>query len=117
MQQIDDAIRNPLFFATFLGALVLPGAAAYLQRRLGLRQATPWILAALILYGLGFLTTMVFNEPLNIDLADAGDPSRIADPAAVRDAFEDKWVAWHIGSRHSRRGIAGRGAPRPIPGA
>ena len=71
-------------------------AAVYLQRRLGVRQATPWILAALILYGLGFLTTMAINMPLSSDLADAGDPSRIADLAGVRDAFEDKWVAWHI---------------------
>jgi uncharacterized membrane protein len=96
MQQLDDAIRNPLFFATFLAALVLPGIAVYQQRRLGRRQATPWIVAALILYGIGFLTTMAFNEPLNTDLVDAGDPSRISDPAGVRDAFEDEWVAWHI---------------------
>ena len=75
---------------------MLTGAAAHLQRRLGRRRATPWILAALVLYGLGFLTTMAFNEPLNYDLVDAGDPSRIADPAGVRDAFEDEWVAWHI---------------------
>jgi uncharacterized membrane protein len=96
MQQLDDAIRNPLFFLTFLGALVLPGVALYLQRRVGMRQATPWIVAALVLYGLGFLTTMAFNEPLNMDLTDAGDPSRISDVAGVRDDFEDEWVAWHI---------------------
>jgi uncharacterized membrane protein len=96
MQELDDAIRNPLFFATFLAALVLPGVAIYQQRRLGLRQVTPWVIAALILYGIGFLTTMAFNEPLNNDIVAAGDPSRIADPAGVRDDFEDPWVAWHI---------------------
>jgi uncharacterized membrane protein len=95
-QELDDAIRNPLFFATFLAALVLPGVALYLQRSLGLRQATQWIVAALILYGIGFLTTMAINEPLNNDLTDAGDPSRIADVAGVREDFEDPWVAWHI---------------------
>jgi uncharacterized membrane protein len=95
-QQLDDAIRNPLFFATFAAALVLPGVALYLQRQSGLRQATPWIVAALVLYGIGFLTTMAINEPLNQDLVDAGDPSRIADVAGVRDDFEDPWVAWHI---------------------
>jgi hypothetical protein len=36
------------------------------------------------------------HEPLNNDLIDAGDPSRIADLAGVRDDFEDPWVAWHI---------------------
>jgi uncharacterized membrane protein len=96
MQELYDAIRNPLFFATFLAALVLPGVAIYQQRRLGLRQVTPWVLAALILYGIGFLTTMAFNEPLNNDIVAAGDPSRIADPAGVRDDFEAPWVAWHI---------------------
>jgi uncharacterized membrane protein len=34
--------------------------------------------------------------PLNDDLAAAGDPARIADVAAVRDHFEDPWVAWNI---------------------
>jgi hypothetical protein len=38
---------------------------------------------------------MAINEPLNNDLTDAGDPSRIADVAGVRDDFEDPWVAWH----------------------
>jgi uncharacterized membrane protein len=95
-QQLDDAIRNPLFFAVFAGALVLPGVALYQQRQLGLRQATPWIVAALVLYGIGALTTMAINEPLNMDLVDAGDPSRIADPGTVRDDFEDPWVVSHI---------------------
>ena len=26
----------------------------------------------------------------------SGDPNLIPDPSGVRDAFEDKWVAWHI---------------------
>jgi uncharacterized membrane protein len=95
-QEFDAAIQNPFFFASFLGAIVLTGAAAQQQRRLGLRQATPWILAALILYSLGFLTTMAISVPLSSDIADAGDPNRIADLAGVRDAFEDKFVAWNI---------------------
>jgi uncharacterized membrane protein len=95
-QQLDDAIRNPLFFLTFLAALVLPGVAVYMERSVGLREATPWIVAALILYGIGVVITMAVHEPLNNDLTDAGDPSRIADLAGVRDDFEDPWVAWHI---------------------
>jgi uncharacterized membrane protein len=95
-QQLDDAIRNPLFFATFLAALVLPAVALYLERGLGMRQTTPWIVAALVLYGVGFLITMGIHEPLNTDLVDAGDPSQVADPAAVREDFEDPWVVWHI---------------------
>jgi uncharacterized membrane protein len=96
MQELDEAIRNPLFFLSFLAALVLPGIALAMQRSAGLRQATPWIVAALVLYGIGALTTMAINEPLNQDIVDAGDPSQIADPGAVRDDFEDQWVLWHI---------------------
>jgi uncharacterized membrane protein len=36
------------------------------------------------------------QRPLNDELADAGNPDRIADLAAVRDDFEDPWVAWNI---------------------
>jgi uncharacterized membrane protein len=95
-QELDDAIRNPLFFATVIAALALPGVALIMQRSLGLRHATPWIVAALVLYGAGLLITMAIHEPLNQDLVDAGDPSQIADPAGVRDDFEDPWVIWHI---------------------
>jgi uncharacterized membrane protein len=95
-QELDDAIRNPLFFGTVIAALVLPAVALAMQRSLGLRQATPWIVAALVLYGIGLLITMAIHEPLNNDLTDAGDPSQIADVAAVRDDFEDPWVAWHV---------------------
>lgn len=33
--------------------------------------------------------------PLTNALADAGDPARLAEPAAVRGRFEDAWVAWN----------------------
>jgi len=40
---------------------------------------------------------MAVHEPLNHVLRGAGDPDRIADMAAIRDAFpETSWVAWHI---------------------
>jgi uncharacterized membrane protein len=95
-QQLDDAIRSPLFFVIFAAGFALTGAGIYLSGRLGARQAIPWIVAALVLYGIQSLITMGIHEPLNQDLVDAGDPSRIADLAGVREAFEDEWVAWHI---------------------
>ena len=93
MQNIDEVIQNPVFFAGFVGALVLSAVAAWQQRRTPLRH---WVLAALVLYAAAFLSTMVVNVPLNDDLAAAGDPARIPDPAAVRETFEDPWVAWNI---------------------
>jgi uncharacterized membrane protein len=96
MQQINEAIENPVFFLSFLGAPVLALAALVVVRRSGSRQVIRWIVAALVLYGVAFLVTVAFNIPLNDELAEAGDPERIADPARVRDDFYGPWVAWNI---------------------
>jgi uncharacterized membrane protein len=96
MQQIDKAIENPVFFASFLGAPVLVVWALVLERRSGSREALRWIVAALVLYAIAFVVTFAFNIPLNNDLENAGDPARIADLARVRDDFEGPWVAWNI---------------------
>ncbi|MEV7401123.1 anthrone oxygenase family protein [Streptomyces sp. NPDC091267] len=93
MQNINDVIENPVFFAGFFGALILTALAAWQQRRSpGPRR---WVLAALAVYTVAFLLTSGVNVPLNHGLADAGDPAHIADPAAVRDRFEDAWVVWN----------------------
>lgn len=94
MRNINDVIENPVFFAGFFGALLLTAAAAWQQRRSPGPRG--WILAALAAYAVAFLITSGVNVPLNNALADAGDPARIADPAAVRDRFEDAWVTWNI---------------------
>lgn len=93
MRNVNDVIENPVFFAGFFGALVLTATAAWQQRRSpGPRR---WILAALAVYTVAFLITSGVNVPLNNALANAGDPARIADPAAVRNRFEDAWIAWN----------------------
>ncbi|WP_030680665.1 DUF1772 domain-containing protein [Streptomyces sp. NRRL B-1347] len=93
MQHINDVIQNPVFFFGFVGALLSTGLAAWRLRRTPLRW---WVLGALAAYALAFVLTAVVNVPMNDDLAAAGDPARIADPAAVRADFEDPWVAWNI---------------------
>jgi uncharacterized membrane protein len=80
MQQIDVAIENPVFFLTYLGAPVLGIWALVLEWRAGSRAAVRWIVAALVLYGIGMLVTGGGNIPLNDDLVQAGDPSRISAP-------------------------------------
>ncbi|MHB9851539.1 DUF1772 domain-containing protein [Streptomyces sp. Tue6028] len=94
MQNINDVIQNPVFFVSFLGAPVLAAISAWRLRGTegGARR---WVLAALLAYGLAFLVTVAVNIPLNDDLANAGDPAKIGDPAAVREKFEDTWVAWN----------------------
>lgn len=96
MQQINVAILNPWFFLSFLGAPVLTVIAAALHLRADGRAVLPWVLAALVLYGVGFVITVAGNIPLNDALATAGPPARIADLSQVREHFEPAWARWNI---------------------
>jgi uncharacterized membrane protein len=96
-QSIDRAIINPLFLATFLGALVLTGLAAALHLGSDGRSVLPWVVAAFVLYLAVVVVTMGINVPLNDGLKAAGDPDRIADLAAVRERFDEaRWVRWNL---------------------
>ncbi|MCX4454457.1 DUF1772 domain-containing protein [Streptomyces sp. NBC_01728] len=90
LQNVNDVIQNPVFFLSFMGALVLTAVSAWQSRKSPHRW---WVFAALAAYALAFLFTVAVNIPLNNRLADAGTP---ADPAAVRRRFEDTWVAWNV---------------------
>ncbi|MEV8633979.1 anthrone oxygenase family protein [Streptosporangium sp. NPDC051023] len=92
MQRINQAIENPAFATTFFGAFLFTGASAFVQYRLGMRAAARWVVAGLVLYVVALAITMGVNVPLNERLASAGDPSKIADLAAVRESFEGVWV-------------------------
>jgi uncharacterized membrane protein len=96
MQQINAAIENPVFFATFLGAPALVAGALVSARRSGSREVFGWIAAALVLDAIALAITFAFNIPLNDELKNAGEPGRIADLGRVRDDFEGPWVAWNI---------------------
>jgi uncharacterized membrane protein len=96
-QSIDEAITNPLFLATFIGALVVTGLAAALHLRADGRSARRWIAAAFVLYLAVFIITVRVNVPLNDEIKAAGEPDRIADLAAVRERFnEENWARWNI---------------------
>lgn len=93
MQRINVVIVNPLFLLVFFGGLGFTVIAAVAYRDLRMFW---WIVAGAVLYGVGLLITMAFNIPLNNTLDAAGDPDRIGDLRAVRDAFEASWVRWNI---------------------
>jgi uncharacterized membrane protein len=96
-QSIDEAITNPLFLTTFVGALVIIGVAALLHLGEGGRPVLPWTVAAFVLYLAVFLVTVRVNVPVNDEIKAAGDPDRIADLAAVRERFDEtRWVRWNI---------------------
>lgn len=95
MQQINIAILGPWFFLTFFGAPVLTVVAAVLHLPATGRAVLPWIVAALVLYGVVLTVTVGVNVPLNNALAANGPPDRIADLAQVRARFEAAWVRWN----------------------
>jgi uncharacterized membrane protein len=96
MQQMIDKIENPAFFLTFLGAPALAAVALFQARRSGAAKTAGWIVAGLAFYTVTLVVTIAFHFPLNNELKEAGDPARIENLAAVRDAFVTPWVAWNI---------------------
>jgi len=96
MQNINRAILNPWFLLPFVGSIPLIALAAVLAWSGEGWPALPWIVAALGVYVVAFLITMVVNVPLNNGLDAAGDPDRITDLAAVRARFENRWVVWNV---------------------
>lgn len=95
MQWINATVRNVWFAPSFFGALLLTVVATILHIGRDGRPVLPWALAALLLYGTAFGITMGISVPLNDELAAAGDPAAIANPGAVRAAYEGVWVGWN----------------------
>ena len=95
MQWINATVRNAAFGPAFFGALALTVAAALVTvvRR---QPARRWVVAAAVLYAGAFFVTMAFAVPLNDQLAAAGPAATLADPAEVREAYEDPWVVWNL---------------------
>lgn len=96
MQRINAAILNGWFMTCFVGALLLTLAAVALHAPRSGHAALPWIIAALVLYGLTLLITGAVNVPLNTALAQAATPGHPHHLEAVRAAFEARWVTWNV---------------------
>ena len=95
-QSIDRAVINPVFMATFLGALVLTALTALLHFTGEARSLLPWIVAALVLYLVVFVVTIRVNVPRNNEIKAAGDVDRMTDVHGVRERFnEARWVRWN----------------------
>ena len=94
-QGIDGAIINPMFMATFFGALLLSGAAALVELGDGEGAVAAWSAVACGLYLLVVAITVRVHVPLNDGIKGAGDPDRI-DVASVRSGFEAPRVRWNL---------------------
>ncbi|MES2111044.1 MAG: anthrone oxygenase family protein [Bacteroidota bacterium] len=97
MQAINRAILNPLFFASFMGALLLLPVSAWLNFNDDTRLRFTLLCAAAILYLAGVFGVTIFgNVPLNdvlarIDLKSLS-PAQVAEQ---RNAFEKPWLIYH----------------------
>lgn len=98
MQAINRAILNPLFFATFMGTLLLLPFTTWLFYYKAQLQVFYGLLVATVLYAGGvFMVTMVGNVPLNNLL----DGSRLTELNAnelreLRNKFEPAWNQFHL---------------------
>ena len=94
MQRINASILNPWFLTTFLGALVVPVAAAVLHLHDDARTRLPWIIAGAALYGATVVSTGADHVPLNNRLMAVED---VCDQAApeIRHAFQHRWTRFN----------------------
>lgn len=92
LQQMNLAIVNPVFLASFLGAPAL--AAAAILTTSG--SARWWVVAGAGLAVATVVVTGALNVPLNDALAAAGPVDTIRDLAGVRADFESAWRRWNV---------------------
>ncbi|MBB5870337.1 putative membrane protein [Allocatelliglobosispora scoriae] len=93
MQQINNALVNGWLVLIFVGGAVftLLINALYLFGDGG--DATPWLIAALVLYLVAVVVTYAVHVPLNKQITEDGGPS---ERAAMRDRVEGPWAGWNV---------------------
>ncbi|RYE26114.1 MAG: DUF1772 domain-containing protein [Sphingobacteriales bacterium] len=96
MQAINIAIINPSFMLSFMGTAFLLPIAAFVHRRSGQRRLL-LLIAASLLYIVGTLgVTMMFNVPLNDQLAAFNLQTASAEQvSALRKTFAEPWNQWN----------------------
>jgi len=93
MRSINSTILGSLFMPLFFGTTIAAGALAVLALfRFG-APGGPAMLAGGLIYVIGmFVCTVVFNVPLNNELARVEAP---ADAAAVWSRYLQDWTFWN----------------------
>jgi uncharacterized membrane protein len=92
VQQINVAIVNPVFLASFLGAPAAAGLAVLATHG----TARTWVLVGAGLAVATVVVTGALSIPLNDALDAAGPVDAIRDLAAVRADFETAWRRWNL---------------------
>ncbi|MFT3702716.1 MAG: DUF1772 domain-containing protein [Agriterribacter sp.] len=96
MQGINTAIQNPVFFIAFMGLLLVFPVVNY-QLYQQHNTVLALMIAAMLIYMIGvFGVTILFNVPLNNQLAKfSADAATANETAAMRQAFEQSWNKYH----------------------
>jgi uncharacterized membrane protein len=96
MQAINARIQNPMFFASFFGAVLflLATLAAHISRPRSGRFRLVALACALYIVG-GFLLTAFVNVPMNEELARVAGGASPGELAGARAAYEGPWDFWN----------------------
>jgi uncharacterized membrane protein len=96
MQAVNARIQNPLFFASFFGAVLflLATLAAHITRPRSGRFRLVALTCALYIVG-GFLLTAFVNVPMNEELARVAANASPDELAGARAAYEGPWNFWN----------------------
>jgi uncharacterized membrane protein len=96
MQAINARIQNPLFFASFFGAVLflLATLAVHFPRPRSGRFLLVALACALYIGGC-FLLTVFVNVPLNEELARVAEGASSDELAGARAAYEGPWNFWN----------------------
>lgn len=97
MQSINSAIQNPVFFAAFMGLLLLYPITVYQMHQPMASVSFYLFIFSLAIYYIGvFGITVFFNVPLNDQLAAFSISSATPDEiTAMRETFENPWNTFH----------------------
>jgi uncharacterized membrane protein len=96
MQEINERIQNPLFFASFIGAVLFLLAALVVHLpRLRSSRFLLISLACLLYIGGGFLLTAFINVPMNNQLATVDPEAPALVLSRAREAYEGPWDFWN----------------------
>jgi len=97
-QSINKAILNPVFYASFMGCLVVLPVASWLTYQNGDSTAFIFLLAATALYFIGVFGVTIFgNVPLNETLARFNIPAATPQElASLRELYELPWNRYNL---------------------
>jgi uncharacterized membrane protein len=94
MQSINVVAVSPVFMLAFFGSTVVCVLLAFYSRTVGPQHGALYLLLGSVFYLVGaFLTTVLFNVPLNNGLARV-DPGS-ADGARLWARYLTSWLAWN----------------------